>query len=88
MDLPILFSEQQTRVILVNNKREWFLLFVVGLEQILVTTDACSEGIDVPECNLVVSMDKIKTSRSLIHTRGRARSKGGKFVIMVEVCEC
>lgn len=53
-----------------------------------MTTDACSEGIDVPECNLVVSMDKIKTSRSLIHTRGRARSKGGKFVIMVEVYEC
>ncbi|CAN0264743.1 unnamed protein product, partial [Ectocarpus fasciculatus] len=66
------------------DERVWFLLFTVGLGQILVTTDACSEGIDVPECNLVVSMDKIKTSRSLIHTRGRARSKGGKFVIMVE----
>ncbi|CAN0080814.1 unnamed protein product, partial [Ectocarpus sp. 12 AP-2014] len=59
-------------------------MFRAGEVQILVTTDACSEGIDVPECNLVVSMDKIKTSRSLIHTRGRARSKGGKFVIMVE----
>lgn len=55
------------------------------LSQVLVTTDACSEGIDVPECNLVISMDRIKCSRSLIHTRGRARSKGGKFVIMVEV---
>lgn len=53
--------------------------------QVLVTTDACSEGIDVPECNLVISMDKIKNSRSLIHTRGRARAKGGKFVIMCEV---
>ena len=53
--------------------------------KVLVTTDACSEGIDVPECNLVVSMDKIKTSRSLIHTRGRARSKGGKFIVMLEV---
>ena len=52
--------------------------------KVLVTTDACSEGIDVPECNLVVSMDKIKTSRTLIHTRGRARSKGGKFVVMLE----
>ncbi|CAM9952259.1 unnamed protein product [Scytosiphon promiscuus] len=59
-------------------------LFRVGEVQVLVTTDACSEGIDVPECNLVVSMDKIHTSRSLIHTRGRARSKGGKFVIMLE----
>ncbi|CAN0441032.1 unnamed protein product, partial [Discosporangium mesarthrocarpum] len=36
------------------------------------------------ECNLVVSLDKIKTSRDLIHTRGRARRRGGRFIMMVE----
>ncbi|CAM9116144.1 unnamed protein product [Choristocarpus tenellus] len=59
-------------------------MFRQGELQVLVTTDACSEGIDVPECNLVISMDKIKSSRNLIHTRGRARSRGGRFIIMVE----
>lgn len=54
----------------------------------MVTTDACSEGIDVPECNLVISMDKLQTSRALIHTRGRARSRGGRFIIMIEVTYC
>ncbi|CAN0460003.1 unnamed protein product, partial [Discosporangium mesarthrocarpum] len=60
-------------------------MFREGKLQVVVTTDACSEGIDIPECNLVVSLDKIKTSRDLIHTRGRARRRGGRFIMMVEV---
>ncbi len=57
-------------------------LFRTGDIQVLVTTAVCSEGIDIPAVSCVVCMDNIPNSRSLIHTRGRVRSKGGIMVIL------
>ncbi|CAM9208762.1 unnamed protein product, partial [Chrysoparadoxa australica] len=57
--------------------------FRSGQLHILVTTDACKEGIDVPACNLVIAMDPLSDARALIHMRGRARCKGGAFIVMM-----
>ena len=52
--------------------------------QILVATDVVSEGIDVPECSLVVVFDDLKNVTSFVQMRGRARKReGGAFIVMV-----
>ena len=52
--------------------------------QLLVTTDVLSEGIDIPECSVVVVFDRVATAQSFAQMRGRARSKEGLgFVVMV-----
>ncbi len=56
--------------------------FRKGNIQVLVTTAVCCEGIDIPAVSCVVCMDNIPNSRSLMHTRGRVRSKGGIMVIL------
>jgi superfamily II DNA/RNA helicase len=42
------------------------------------------QGIDVPECNLVISLDPLKHVRHMMHTRGRTRARGGKFCVLVQ----
>jgi endoribonuclease Dicer len=40
---------------------------------------------DVQKCNLVVRFDRIQTFRSYVQSKGRARAKPSKFIIMVEM---
>ena len=43
-----------------------------------------AEGIDIPDCSLVVAMDRIPTAQAFTQMRGRARSSNGPgFVVMV-----
>lgn len=48
--------------------------------QIIVATSVAEEGLDLPECKLVVKMDVPQTVTSLVQIRGRARERGGEFV--------
>lgn len=50
--------------------------------QIIVATSVAEEGIDLPECELVVTMYAPDTVRAFVQMRGRARKKNSKFVIM------
>jgi len=60
----------------------WWVLSL--LLQLLMTTDVLSEGIDIPECSVVVVFDRINTAQSFAQMRGRARSKDGLgFVVLV-----
>lgn len=60
--------------------------FKYGELQVLVTTDTCAEGIDVPGCGVVIAFDRVKDPRHLMQLRGRcrARNEGGSLVILVE----
>ncbi|XP_062503275.1 uncharacterized protein LOC134180193 [Corticium candelabrum] len=51
-----------------------------GNHQIVVATSVAEEGLDLPECRLVVQMDVPRTVTSLVQIRGRARERGGEFV--------
>ena len=50
------------------------------LYQVIVATSVAEEGLDLPECELVIEMDPPDTVTSLIQIRGRARKKNGRFV--------
>ena len=48
--------------------------------QVLVATSVAEEGIDIPECELVVQLEPPNNLRSLVQIRGRARMKDSRFV--------
>ncbi|KAI0396321.1 hypothetical protein F5Y17DRAFT_456050 [Xylariaceae sp. FL0594] len=50
----------------------------------LFATSAGEEGIDIPDCNLVIRFDLYKTVIQYIQSRGRARRADSKFYQMIE----
>lgn len=51
----------------------------------LFATSAGEEGIDIPDCNIVIRFDLYKTVIQYIQSRGRARHIDSKFYQMVEM---
>lgn len=56
----------------------------LGRKNLIVTTNALEEGIDVSACNVVICFDKPPNLKSFIQRRGRARRSASKYVIMFE----
>lgn len=54
----------------------------------LFATSVAEEGLDVPDCNLVVRFDMYNTMIQYIQSRGRARNQNSKFIHMVEKGNC
>lgn len=50
----------------------------------LFATSVAEEGLDVPECNLVIRFDMYDTVIRYIQSKGRARHRNSKFVDMIE----
>ena len=48
----------------------------------LIATDVVEEGIDVQECNLVIMFDRVRTFRSYVQSKGRARMPGSRYMIL------
>ncbi|KAL8643076.1 MAG: hypothetical protein Q9228_000315 [Teloschistes exilis] len=53
-----------------------------GRRNLVITTSALEEGIDVPACNVVVCFDNHMNLKSLIQRRGRARQSKSTFAIL------
>lgn len=53
------------------------------ITNVLVCTDVLEEGIDIPDCNLVVRFDLACGVRSYIQSKGRARHDTSLFALMV-----
>lgn len=51
---------------------------------VLVSTAAAEEGLDIINCELVVSYTMVETAREMIQKRGRARMAGSQFVTIIE----
>ncbi|KAL8774371.1 MAG: hypothetical protein Q9209_001122 [Squamulea sp. 1 TL-2023] len=54
-----------------------------GRKNLVVTTSALEEGIDVSACNVVICFEKPPNLKSLIQRRGRARKSESKFALML-----
>lgn len=51
----------------------------------LFATSVAEEGLDVPDCNIVVRFDMYKTMIQYVQSRGRARHKNSTFIHMIEI---
>ncbi|OCK73731.1 endoribonuclease dcr-1 [Lepidopterella palustris CBS 459.81] len=51
----------------------------------LFATSVAEEGLDIPQCNLIVRFDLYRTMISYVQSRGRARHKNSKYLHMVEM---
>ena len=63
-------------------QRETLTEFQARRKNLIVTTDALEEGIDVQECNLVICFDPPANLKSFMQRRGRARQEKSNFAIM------
>ena len=69
-----------------NVKKQFEVLDMFRREKInlLISTSVVEEGVDVPRCNNVVRFDFPQNFRAYIQSKGRARAKVSKYLLLID----
>ncbi|KAI9283954.1 hypothetical protein BC943DRAFT_294415 [Umbelopsis sp. AD052] len=67
-----------------KNQNRIISKFRNGEVNLLIATNVAEEGLDIQPCNLVLRFDTFQTLISYVQSRGRARHKDSKYIILME----
>jgi endoribonuclease Dicer len=68
----------------ISQQRESVRRFKFGEINVMIATSIAEEGLDIPACDLVVRFDNVSNNlRSYVQSKGRARQKDSKFIMLV-----
>jgi len=68
-----------------KNQNRVISAFRRGEINLLIATNVAEEGLDIQPCNLVIRFDFFSTLISYVQSRGRARQKDSRYIIMMEL---
>lgn len=61
-----------------------FHRFKAGLSNCIVATDVVDEGIDVPNCTLIIRYDMPMDFRGYVQSKGRARHSSSQYMVLMQ----
>ncbi|CAI9720102.1 dicer 2-1 [Octopus vulgaris] len=68
----------------VSTQRKVFQEIKEGKHQIIITTSVAEEGVDLPKCSLVITLNPPTSVVTLVQMRGRARKNNSTFLVVCE----
>ena len=78
-----IYEQEPSELLIPRTQVDTMQNFRLGAINLIISTDALDEGIDVSACNTIVCFDEPMNLRSYVQKRGRARQKRSVFVLMV-----
>ncbi|NXN23735.1 DHX58 helicase, partial [Nycticryphes semicollaris] len=74
----------QTRHMTQNEQQEVIKLFREGALNLLFSTSVAEEGLDIPECNIVVRYGLMTNEIAMMQARGRARAENSVYSVLAK----
>ncbi|KAM9305680.1 interferon-induced helicase C domain-containing protein 1 [Gastrophryne carolinensis] len=65
-----------------NEQKKVINKFSTGERNLLIATSVAEEGLDIPECNIVIIYGRITNEIAMVQARGRARAENSKLVLL------
>uniref|UniRef100_A0A8C6K6A6 RNA helicase n=1 Tax=Melopsittacus undulatus TaxID=13146 RepID=A0A8C6K6A6_MELUD len=77
-------SSNQTRPMTQNEQQDVIELFRSGALNLLFSTSVAEEGLDIPECNIVVRYGLMTNEIAMMQARGRARAENSVYFVLAK----
>ncbi|XP_054252831.1 ATP-dependent RNA helicase DHX58 [Indicator indicator] len=74
----------QTKAMTQNEQQDIIKLFRAGALNLLFSTSVAEEGLDIPECNIVVRYGLMTNEIAMMQARGRARAKDSVYSVVAK----
>ncbi|NXT80848.1 DHX58 helicase, partial [Zapornia atra] len=74
----------QTKHMTQNKQQDVIKLFREGALNLLFSTSVAEEGLDIPECNIIVRYGLMTNEIAMMQARGRARAKNSVYSVLAK----